>query len=518
MISIIYSFILILLFIILIFIFIFYNTTSSTESFQNLTMPEYTPYISNPFGSGEEVNNYGYGKDWYQEPDANGLPYFLLKSTTVDPRLVVLPEQLTQTNRKYLMGIVNFDDEFCSSMDTDTYTQYIDKDSLVDLMNMTRYENLEFSPDEEPTEPMSQQERNMFLHKLNKHTWKNRWEDYNPNVDFSLNNKYIESKISDVNVLNSFVTKTFNDVQNNLLTQNDLLIFGKSKYVPFIYKITNIQTSGDQIVYEIRIVLYRDNIQYVPYFYYKGFVVEKEDGTKIAQIFNFQFIGYFLTNMLLIPNGVEIGNEKIYQYYDLNKNYRLYDDTMQRDLLKTAYAVQEHKDSFKLKNQYVCFSTDYSAYLTPSATSNVLLTDNNKDSCQSIYDSYGQRKASGIWDKPCSKDDQCQFYTANKNYPNKRGKCNQSTGYCELPLGMKNMGYHYFIPSNVSEPYCYNCKSENSWKPITDLDNCCWEQSDKKKYPFLKSPDFAYKGDLNDRINYANSENCYTDSNGDMQC
>ena len=31
------------------------------------------------------------------------------------------------------------------------------------------------------------------------------------------------------------------------------------------------------------------------------------------------------------------------------------------------------------------------------------------------------------------------------------------------------------------------------------------KQNDKKKYPFLKSPDFAYSGDLNDRINYINN-------------
>ena len=46
----------------------------------------------------EEVNNYGYGKKWYQPARADGLQYYKLDTPTVDPKLVILPKQLNDTN------------------------------------------------------------------------------------------------------------------------------------------------------------------------------------------------------------------------------------------------------------------------------------------------------------------------------------------------------------------------------------------------------------------------------------
>ena len=36
---------------------------------------------------------------------------------------------------------------------------------------------------------------------------------------------------------------------------------------------------------------------------------------------------------------------------------------------------------------------------------------------------------------------------------------------------------------------------------------CCDEQNDKQKYPFLKSPDYAFKDDTLDRLNYYRQNN-----------
>ena len=35
------------------------------------------------------------------------------------------------------------------------------------------------------------------------------------------------------------------------------------------------------------------------------------------------------------------------------------------------------------------------------------------------------------------------FYKQNKNYVNNFGRC--INGKCELPLNMKNLGYHFYI-------------------------------------------------------------------------
>ena len=42
------------------------------------------------------------------------------------------------------------------------------------------------------------------------------------------------------------------------------------------------------------------------------------------------------------------------------------------------------------------------------------------------------------------------------------------------------------------------------YKVNTPLDDCCMEQSNIKKYPFLKSPDYAFNNDSQTRTNYFN--------------
>jgi hypothetical protein len=104
----------------------------------------------------------------------------------------------------------------------------------------------------------------------------------------------------------------------------------------------------------------------------------------------------------------------------------------------------------------------------------------NKYECEKNYDRYGHLKEVGIWDKPCEKNEDCPFYKANKNYENNNGKCFNS--YCELPLGMKLLGYTKF--DNNYKPICRGCNNNNIF--------CCEEQENKILYPNLKSPDYLF--------------------------
>ena len=113
-----------------------------------------------------------------------------------------------------------------------------------------------------------------------------------------------------------------------------------------------------------------------------------KDGKKKAKIFDFSFVGFLTTDMLLMNNGVEINNNKIYKYKQINDNYTLYNDKMERNLLKTVYAVDKYIDSYKLENQYACFSNNYTDYLIASNNSSVVINSNNKEDCHSIYNFY----------------------------------------------------------------------------------------------------------------------------------
>ena len=66
---------------------------------------------------------------------------------------------------------------------------------------------------------------------------------------------------------------------------------------------------------------------------------------------------------------------------------------------------------------------------------------------------------------------------------------------------MKNLGYHYYIDHKNTKPLCYNCNPNQKWQPYSNLDFCCDEQKDRKKYKYLKSPDYAFLNDNQNRLN-----------------
>ena len=156
-----------------------------------------------------------------------------------------------------------------------------------------------------------------------------------------------------------------------------------------------------------------------------------------------------------------------------------------------------------LESNYACFNTDINSKQT-------LLNYDTKTLCESSIDHYGRQKPVGIYDKPCEKDDECPFYKSNKNYDNNFGGC--INGKCELPTNMRNVGYHYYSYNKNYSPLCYNCKKGKEKYNIlsSTLDNCCNEQFDKKKYPNLKGPDYSFKDDVLNRINYYNQTNYKT--------
>tara|TARA_Y100000590_G_C15688375_1_gene1002481 strand:- start:200 stop:1564 length:1365 start_codon:yes stop_codon:yes gene_type:complete len=102
---------------------------------------------------------------------------------------------------------------------------------------------------------------------------------------------------------------------------------------------------------------------------------------------------------------------------------------------------------------------------------------NNKVSCESSINSFGESKTPGSWDKGCTLNTDCPFYKANKNYTNTRGGCINEI--CEMPLNIKQIGPTTYDKS--IKPFCHNCPENNP--------TCCDLQ---------ENPDYAF---LNDRIN-----------------
>lgn len=98
------------------------------------------------------------------------------------------------------------------------------------------------------------------------------------------------------------------------------------------------------------------------------------------------------------------------------------------------------------------------------------------------------KTSNGIWEQKCQQDDDCPYYQSNKNYTNTFGGCNKSTGYCQLPKGIKHLTYRQADKSTIKDALCYNCKLKGS--SLAVLGKCCTNQS---------QPDFQFDMDIDQR-------------------
>jgi len=126
----------------------------------------------------------------------------------------------------------------------------------------------------------------------------------------------------------------------------------------------------------------------------------------------------------------------------------------------------------------------------------------SKFDCESAFTNQGKKQVIGTWDKPCKFDFECPFYQANKNYKNDFGGCikfpSSDVGKCEMPIGVRAKGIRYYDTDDIKNTAkCHNCRPE-------DGAYCCERQKNKQIYPNLKSPDYAFENDYDQRQKYTN--------------
>lgn len=99
--------------------------------------------------------------------------------------------------------------------------------------------------------------------------------------------------------------------------------------------------------------------------------------------------------------------------------------------------------------------------------------------------------AGKLFRSKCISDRQCYFYKLNKNYPNNRGGC--INGQCELPIGI--------VPTSAvtfdinSKPMCHSRTGR--------MEECYEQENDE----ILKTPDYAFENDFNERLVYEKNLN-----------
>jgi hypothetical protein len=342
----------------------------------------------------------------------------------------------------------------------------------------------------------------------NKDQTKIRNDFYNANIE--LDNHSLQ------NILNLFINnKKINT--NFQKKKNYEYQYGKKLDIPFIdkkiyekikkkiiddinrYLLRFISFSSRKFsIVDDTILNYRENKEYIKIIFfiniyrkdkYQGFQVyclsyfnkkKKEIILKTLKV-----SGNISSQELYLLPGYEKNSEKYniysscfpYTKYDASKSYVR--SAQNERILPSKNQVKEIIDERK-KNRIIDFlERSYNCY-----------GSNGKDiyNCKSDKNGFGLYKPPGIWDRPCHLNDECPFYKANKNYPNRRGGCIK--GVCEMPLNVENLTWRMF--NKLTKPFCYNCKGKNN--------DCCKIQM--KNYSKILSPDYAFVGDNFERYKY----------------
>jgi len=188
----------------------------------------------------------------------------------------------------------------------------------------------------------------------------------------------------------------------------------------------------------------------------------------------------FLSNdMVLIPT----------MKYDIIQNFQTIENFITRLELPKDYLQQTERNYENIKNTINPFNKDIYACF---GNNNII----NKFECDSYYTKEGKEKNYySIWDKKCSSNNECPYYKSNKKYNNSRGGC--VNGYCELPIGVKRIGFTKYSDIEYNKPFCYECSD------TTDLE-CCAQIGNKNFFSKNNkyNNDYAFIGDTDDRKKY----------------
>ena len=434
------------------------------------------------FGPQSNVTNSNCDKYWKKFSNESNSILDLNEPIPVLRSEVKLPEDKKFGDNNYKYGLIDFN-KLSSLLNDDNIDKKLYDKSKKLTINPVNKKKLNY-----------EYQVNFYITNLNKKTDIKRFNEYDPT---KLNYfKTIQSPIKDINFLNNDFLKRINNKQIKIMSKKDLVLNGKLDYQIYSYRIIDIKyidSNKNKPIFVIQLNLFQEYNYYINSFSYIGFINNNK-----PNIFNVEFIGTNPNSNFLNTPGYNKNSPT--NFFVLNKNFNDFQPRL-NDVNTVVNIIDEKKKLDSLDSNYACFNTDINS-------EQVILNYDTKTLCESNLDQFGRSKPVGIYDKPCEKNEECPFYKVNKNYENNFGGC--INGKCELPINMKNIGYHYYSYNENYNPLCYNCDKKNFNLLSSTLDDCCSTQSNKNKG--FKSPDYAFKDDTLKRINYYNKKNYKTKS------
>jgi hypothetical protein len=355
------------------------------------------------------------------------------------------------------------------------------------------------------------------LYSMDLDTMGDKWYEYDPDKDFNI--PTVKTDDDTVNYLMTEIQIGLNKSIPEMMSNTLIRQMGILPYFVYDYKIIKYTEKQNQKRIQLYCTIIREK-SYLAVNYEMDFTLFKNIDSAKTYLYlnNISVLGTQTTDELLLPKGnfaTPYMMNKLYEKENIGRplNFDPTNTSEMSNIKELEVLRQDAINNFaeyQLRNTSVCFNTNPD--FRPGSDASVINTEYSKEECERGYDFLGRSKNRGVWDSPCTTDDECPFYQTNQNYTNTRGSCNKNSGKCELPKNVLPIGYHHYEKhSKTAEPLCYNCEPNEIWKPITKLGKCCHLQSDKTKYPNLTGPDYAYPADSTDRWNY-DKQKQYNDS------
>lgn len=213
----------------------------------------------------------------------------------------------------------------------------------------------------------------------------------------------------------------------------------------------------------------------------KGYRINAKEIVKLNPIVpNFESVDFAIVSMPIDPN-----NDLYKMITSLNLFIYSF-DTINIDRISIFLPIQSQKNKLRVmfpQNNIIIKNLDYveipmvENFITrlkrdPEVVDtryNCVGDENllNKPMCNSPNDPFGQpKKQFTIWDRMCEENNECPFYNKNKLYQKGRGGC--IDGHCEMPVGVKKIGYRKYYDKGIFSPFCHNGLEDKS---CTSLDN-----------------------------------------------
>ena len=293
-------------------------------------------------------------------------------------------------------------------------------------------------------------------------------------IKYKFTNTHKLNRLENINT-NSNYLESYNLVKDWITEQISMLASHEFFKINYINSTGYFYTDDELIYYKAN---YKEHLEQ---FIFKMRIYRKNKFNHFIVYFDILFDNYntkyFINNMFILERELQdklvfgpfLDNTKLSDKFNNNIKY---EDTLEK------YIKSKKKKNIYDYDRNYCFYKDAKNKLN-------CISPNEYDDTVGIYDS------------PCVYDQDCPFYKKNSNYPNSRGGC--KNGYCEMPINIKLIGYKEYLDS--VKPFCYNCKKTKCTG--LECNMCCEEQFDKKLYPNLDGPDFAFDNDFDERIKHS---------------